>query len=218
MRNNIHEPERFARFNAAVDALANETDEDAIRHLISELYRVSNAGSPERMLDLYTRARTPYAKGEFAMMVWLSFRDNHGEREKGFYVMLDYLYSRQIGNDSIRAILKKYPLLPARFTLTSAECEAVVTAMLDFLKENPATEWGDYDDYVNNLVKVRFEDTDRGCAARLLSVLYNYPATSRSAKERLRQQEDLIVTYHVSDYDHWGYSPMTLDHYLTGHT
>jgi len=197
------------RFDSAAEAILSETNPNAFRGLSSELCATLETSNPDRWLDLYTRAGTLQLKAEFAKLIWLFFREQE-EREKGFFFVLDVL-NLQLSDARLRTILKNHPLL-SPFNLNSAECDVVVAVLLGFLEEHPPTDWNAVGErygyqYISELPNNEF-------AARLLTVLYEYPATSRETKKRIDSQRDLAVLYTIVDHDHYYFDLRTINDYL----
>jgi len=165
--------------------------------------------NPDRLLKLYQQAKNLKTKAKFAESIWFFFK-REKEREKSFFFLLDVI-NLQLEDAQLRSILKQHPLL-SPFNLTTAECDLVVAVLLGFLEEHPPTDWN----VVGEKYSYEFisEVPNNEFAARLLTVLYEYPATSRRAKEDIDSQRNLAVFYTMVDYDHYYFDLRTINDYL----
>jgi hypothetical protein len=158
----------------------------------------------EKLKRLYVHVKRDDAKGFLVRLLGIrSF-------QKSFFVMLDYLcsYSQKIHNNNIRAILKKYSL-DADVNLEPDECDAIVSAILDFL-ETPCPEVRVFED----LDKFRIELTKREISMWILVVLDHYPTTPNKSRMMMQKKGDLIVCYDESDYS-LGIFPKSLSYCLS---
>jgi hypothetical protein len=159
----------------------------------------------ENLRKLYTQAKTREAKVVLASWIGSSYK------EQGLLILVDNLYTQNIiSNDSIRAILKNHSLLE-EINLKSGECDAIISALLDYL-EIP----GPVIDTPQDEKKYDLENRNRTSAARILVFLNQYPKTSYKSKTRIQGKGDLIVTYHCADRMHDAFVQIPLSRYLSG--
>jgi hypothetical protein len=194
------------RLNAAYEKILDKNGEvdDA---LLDDFALNQSHREPERLISLYTQIKSQKAKNVFARWIG-SFH-----KKKGLILLLDNLYSQQIiGNDNIRAILKKYPLF-ADVNLESSECDEIISVVLDFL-DIPCPEINDFDDYL----KFMDDLINREKAARILVVLNEYYNTSMKSIMMIQNKGDLIATYELFDAATANgiFAPIALNNYLSG--
>ena len=160
---------------------------------------------PENLIRIYSQTRTREA--QFVLATWIGAF----YKEQGLLVLVDNLYAQQvIGNDSIRAILEKYPLL-ADVSLEPNECDAVISAVLAYL-EIPSHKI----DNMNDENQYEVESINRTSAARVLVALNRYPNLTKESKAKIQSGNDLIVTYHCVDRMYDAFEEVRLRRYLSG--
>lgn len=223
----ITRKDKQEKFNKAAEAILNEEYGNLFRGLINtnsneyggefynptvDLHAYYSSSSPEKLLDFYMRANTLLAKLELASVINLFFRDR-GEQGKAFFFLLDSLNLQNIGDDSIWAILEKYPLL-SNMSLSTSECDKVISVMLSFLEESPATKWGSFHDGLSE--KFSVERHNRRNATCALVILNKYSATSKRAKKLIFRKRNLIVFYDQTDYSYEYFEPLPLHEFLSG--
>jgi hypothetical protein len=191
-------------FNAFGDIFLS-TKGEKIFYLESALMGFCDENASENLIKLYARAKTREAK--VVLTRWIgSFY-----KEKGLLVLVDNLYSQKIiGNDCIHAILEKYSLLED-LDLKLDECDAIVSAVLDYL-ETPGPRIENSDDEK----KYEIDSINRTSAARILVVLNRSPRTSKESRARIQSMGDLIVTYRCADRMVDGFVDIPLSRYLFG--
>jgi len=160
---------------------------------------------PENLIRIYSQTRTREA--QFVLATWIGAF----YKEQGLLVLVDNLYAQQvIGNDRIRAILEKYPLL-ADVSLEPNECDAVISAVRAYL-EIPSHKI----DNMNDEKQYEVESINRTSAARVLVVLNRYPNLTKESKAKIQSGNDLIVTYHCVDRMYDAFEEVRLSRYLSG--
>ena len=175
--------------------------------LLSDFAMNQSHRRPERLISLYTKIESQ--KVRHVIAIWIGAF----HKKKGLILLLDNLYSQQIlGNDSIRATLKKYPLF-GDVNLEPAECDEIISALLDFLG-TPCPEINNFDD------SFKFRDNleNREIATRILVVLNEYSNTWKTSKTVIQSKGDLIATYVLVDAGTANgiYYPKTINDYLLG--
>lgn len=191
-------------FNAVGEAILN-TKGDIPFFLISGLLGTYDQRAPEKLISLYARANTREAKIELTDFIG-SFCN-----ERSLFVLVDNLYSQQIvGGNHIHTILKQHSLL-AENNLEPDECDAIISAVLNYL-ESPGHRIENSDDEK----KYEIERKNRTSAARILMVLNGYPKISKETRARIQSKGNLIVTYHCADRMHDYFVEMTINDYLSG--
>jgi hypothetical protein len=191
-------------FDAVGKAILNTQGEIPLP-LSSALISSYNEEAPEHLIGIYVRAKTPEAKIELASEIGSACK------EKGLLVLVENLYSQQlIGNDSIRAILEKHSLL-SDVHLEPQECEAIISAVLDFLKI-PGPRIGTPEE------EKKFEKVsiNRTSAARILVVLHAYPNTPEGSRAKIHTEADLLVIYFCTDRMYDVFEAIPLSSYLSG--
>lgn len=191
------------RFNAACKAILNTKGEIPLS--LRNEFLASYGGRASELIKFYAQAETQETKNYFAGWIG-SFC-----KKKGLIALVDNLYSQQIIDDGgIRTLLKKYPLF-ADVCLEPAECDAIISVMLDFL-DTPCPEIDSLDDEI----KFEVDQDNRTSAARILVVLAGYSNTSSKSRARIQSKGDLIVRYVLADasFQNGFYLPKTLNDYL----
>ena len=205
---------RFYGFNEAYEAILKMNGdlggEDHVR-VFSDLVQYPDPDGKEfeKLKRLYVHVNREDAKGFLVRLLGIrSFKQS-------FFVMLDYLrsYSRKVDNNNIRAILKQYSL-DANVNLQPDECNAIVSAILDFLKI-PCPKVRNSDDLMmRDLERFRVELNKREIAMWILVVLDHYPKTPNKSRMLMQERGELIVCYDQSDYS-YGVYPKSLSHCLS---
>jgi hypothetical protein len=191
-------------FNVVVEAFLNAKGE-LPSFLIHALVSPHDKVVPENLLRIYDQAKTREAR--FVLAEWIGAF----YKERGLLVLIDNLFAQQIiGNDSIRAILAKYSLL-AGVSLESDECDAIVSAALDYL-ETPGPRIENWDDDK----KYKIDSINRTSAARILVALNRYSKTSKESQARIQGKGDVIVTYFCFDLMYDVFEEIRLSRYLSG--
>lgn len=204
-RQNLLNPDESKQIFDVVGDVFTNAKGKVPSYLIHALVSPHDKVVPENLIRIYSQTKAREA--QFILAEWIGAF----YKEQGLLVMLDNLYAQKIfSNDSIRAILEKYSLISG-VRLELNECDAVVSAALDFL-EIP----GHKIDNMNDEQKYEVESSNRTSAARILVVLNRYPDLTKESKVRIQSSGDLIVTYHCTDrmYDAFGEIP--LSRYLSG--
>jgi hypothetical protein len=209
------------RWQLERQSLLNPNDSDRVWSVIGEVYLNAKGKMPsllihallspeekvvpENLIRIYTQANTREAQFELAHWIGAFYK------EQGLLVLVDNLYAQQvIGNDGIGAILEKYPLL-AGVSLEPEECDAVISAMLDYL-EIP----GHRIENMKEEQAYEIESINRTSAARVLVVLNRYPDLTDKSRVRLQRCNSLIVTHHCVDRMYDVFEAIPLRRYLSG--
>jgi len=191
-------------FNVVSEAFVNAKGEIP-SFLLHALVFPHDKVVPENLIRIYARAKTRGA--QFVLADWIGAF----YKEKGLLVLVDNLYAQQIiRNDSIRAILEKHSLL-AGVSLEPDECDALISAILDFLEIS-----GPKIDNSDDEIKFKVDISNRTNAARILVVLNGYSNTSKASRAKIRRKGNLIVTYHCVDRMYDCFMDVRLSRYLSG--
>jgi hypothetical protein len=192
--------------NAAYEKILDKNGE-VDDMLLSDFALNQSHRKPERLISLYTQIKSRKVKHVIALWIG-SFH-----KKKGLILLVDNLYSQQIiGNASIRTILEKYPLF-ADVNLEPAECDEIISVLLDFL-DIPCPEINDFDDYLEFIDDL----INREKAARILVVLNEYYNTSMKSIMMIQNKGDLIATYELFDAATANgiFAPVAINDYLSG--
>lgn len=204
-RQNLLSPSDLEKiFNVLGDVYRNAQGELASL-LIHALLSPQDKVVPENLIRIYTQTKTREA--QFVLANWIGAF----YKEQGLLVLVHNLYAQHvISNASIRTILEKHVAL-AGVSLESDECDAIISALLDYLIIP-----GHKIDHMNDEQKYEVESMNRTSAARILVVLNRYVNTSAESRARIQSRGDLIVDYLCVDHIYDAFEEVRLSRYLSG--